>query len=227
VELRSSDENQISSRFKLHLCSEEKRIILLQTNQLRPLPPNKTAVDVFGDFLRYMMACTIRHIQDSNPNGLELWQSLEDNVDFVLTYPSGWDDSELSQLSLALVHSGLIQDTEAGHGRVLFLQEGRASLQFAIEQGLVKDTHMTTGDGVVVVDAGGATIVLSAYGSYVTGASDLDKPGGSLAFMDAVSQKSYLQGSAFVTERAVDYLKGTIHAHIRPCFDRPSASGTR
>jgi len=214
----------IYSRFKLHLWSKEKRqaISFPSTDQLSPLPPNKTVVEVYGDYLRYMMACTARYIQDTNPSGLELWKSVKDDIDFILTHPNDWDEFEVSQMSLAIVHSGLIEDTEEGHARVSFLQEGRASLQLAIELGIVKDTHMKPGDGVVVVDAGGATIGVSAYGSYVTGASDLDKPGGSLAFMDAISQNLYFQGSAFVTARAVDYLKGASqHLHSSP-FDRPS-----
>ena len=45
--------------------------------RLAPLPPGKTAVDVFGDFLSYLFRCTRSFIIDTHANGHALWRAVE------------------------------------------------------------------------------------------------------------------------------------------------------
>ena len=45
--------------------------------RLAPLPPGKTAVDVFGDFLGYLFRCTRAFVADTHANGHALWRAVE------------------------------------------------------------------------------------------------------------------------------------------------------
>lgn len=77
------------------------------------------------------MQCTSAYIQDSHPSGF--WESVKDDVEFVLSHPNGWEGSEQSQMRKAAVKAKLISDTAAGHERLSFVSEGESSLHFAIE----------------------------------------------------------------------------------------------
>jgi hypothetical protein len=127
------------NRFKLHLRSKYGNGKKLHPN-VPPLPPKKTVVDVFSDFLRYLFACAALYIQDTHPNGRELWNDHSDDIDFVLSHPNGWEGKEQSQMRKAAVKAGLIPDDQAGHSRISFVTEGEASLHFAIENGVLSQT---------------------------------------------------------------------------------------
>lgn len=75
-------------RFKLHLRSKfgEGRNI---SSQIPPLPPNKSIVEVFADFLSYMLKCASAYIQDTHANRPDLWDSVKDDVCCVLSHPNG------------------------------------------------------------------------------------------------------------------------------------------
>ena len=63
-------------RFKLHLRSKvgAGRSV---GRELPPLPLNKTVVEVFADFLRYLLECASSYIQDTHVNGPALWDSVK------------------------------------------------------------------------------------------------------------------------------------------------------
>lgn len=126
-------------RFKLHLRSRFGDGRTLHPN-VPPLPPNKTIIDVLADFLRYLLDCAAAYIQETHPNGSDLWNNLKDDVDFVLSHPNGWEWKEQSQMRKAAVKAGLIPDTDIGHSKVSFVTEGEASLHFAIENGVLSQT---------------------------------------------------------------------------------------
>ena len=125
----------IIARFKLHLRPKTQSALHV-SNKIPSLPPNKTAVDVFADFLRYLYHCTRTYIQDTHAFGNELWRSLSATADFVLTHPNGWEGAQQSQMRKAAVMAGLISDTEGGHARLSFVTEGEASLHFCVQSGL-------------------------------------------------------------------------------------------
>jgi len=102
-----------------------------------PLPPNKTAVNVFADFLSYLLECASSYIQETHPSGVDLWKAHRDEIHFVLSHPNGWEGKEQSQMRQAAVEAGLIPDTPGGHERVSFVTEGEASLHFAVENGVL------------------------------------------------------------------------------------------
>ncbi|KAF9559594.1 hypothetical protein CPC08DRAFT_736124 [Agrocybe pediades] len=147
--------------FKLHLRSKNGAGKTL-TEHIPDLPPNKTVIEVFADFLRYMLQCAKSYIEDTHANGPDLWASVEGDIDFVLSHPNGWEGTEQTQMRKAIVLSGLIPDTDSGHSRVSFVTEGEASLHYAI-QNSVLSTSMKKGNGIVIVDAGGGTIDISSY----------------------------------------------------------------
>ena len=136
------------------------------TDQIPPLPLNKTVVDVFADFLAYLLECASSFIQDMHANGAGLWESVKDDLYFVLAHPNGWEGAQQAKMRKAAVLAMLIPDTTAGHSRLSFVTEGEASLHFAVQNGLPIGV-MDHGEGVVIVDAGGGTIDISSYSKNV------------------------------------------------------------
>ena len=127
---------QLSIRFKLHLRSKVgagKNI----AEQIPPLPLNKTVVEVFADFLKYLLQCARSYIEDTQANGKDLWDTVKDDIDFVLSHPNGWEGKEQNQMRRAAVLAGLIPDIPSGHARVSFVTEGESSLHFAIQSGVL------------------------------------------------------------------------------------------
>jgi hypothetical protein len=96
-------------------------------------------VDVFADFLCYLFHCAKRYITGFYPNGGALWTGLEDDMEFVLTHPNGWEGEQQHKMRLAAIKAGLIPNTTAGRRRLQFVTEGEASLHFCIMNGLATD----------------------------------------------------------------------------------------
>ena len=104
---------------------------------ISPLPLNKTVVDVFADFFKYLLECASSHIQNTHADGPDLWDSVKSHIDFVLSYPNGWEGTQKSELRRAAVLAGLVPDNPSGHSRLLFVTEGEASLHFSVQNGLL------------------------------------------------------------------------------------------
>jgi hypothetical protein len=138
------------------------------TDKIPPLPLNKTVVEVFADFLAYLLKCASSFIQDTHANGVRLWESVKDQLYFVLSHPNGWEGPQQAEMRKAALLAKLIPDTTAGHARLSFVTEGEASLHFAVQNGLPVGV-MEEGEGVVIVDAGGGTIDISSYSKDVLG----------------------------------------------------------
>jgi hypothetical protein len=106
----------------------------VRDSDLPPLPPNKTALRVFADFLKYLYECTIKYIQELGPlyaSGSEFWSSVQDNIEFVLSHPNGWEGSQQTLMRRAAVLAGLVAE-EASQTRIHFVTEGEASLHFCV-----------------------------------------------------------------------------------------------
>lgn len=106
---------------------------------LPPLPKNKSVVDLFADFMRYLYACAKTYIQETHANGTHLWSSVESTIDFVLTHPNGWEGAQQQQMRQAAVLAELVPNTSEGHARIRFVTEGEASLHFCIQKGLTTE----------------------------------------------------------------------------------------
>ncbi|KIL56473.1 hypothetical protein M378DRAFT_469085 [Amanita muscaria Koide BX008] len=176
--------------FKLHLRPPH-----LAPNQefelqkLRSFPKNKTPVQVFGDLLRYLFQSTKKYITD-----LELcsWDSVERNIDFILSHPNGWEGKQQSQMRKAAIAAGLVDKSQALQ-RISFVSEGEASLHFCLNK---KPALRNERDGILVVDCGGGTIDVSAYSQTIKG-----------RFKEITQPECLFQGSVFVKCRAKEYLK--------------------
>ena len=118
-------------RFKLHVRHDG-----LKSEDLKPLPSTKTAVDVVADFLAYLFKCARTYIIETHPNGESLWDSIKGRIDVVLSHPNGWEGAQQAQMREAAVMAGIVPDTVTGHARVHFVTEGEASLHYCIDSGL-------------------------------------------------------------------------------------------
>ena len=93
-------------------------------------------VEVFADFLRYLLECASSYIKDTHANGPDLWNSVKSHIDFVLSHPNGWEGTQQSEMRRAAVLAELIPDNANGHSRLSFVTEGEASLHFSVRNGL-------------------------------------------------------------------------------------------
>ncbi|KAF8901908.1 hypothetical protein CPB84DRAFT_1708063 [Gymnopilus junonius] len=183
-----------SEWFKLHLRSKfgaGKDV----TDQIPPLPPKKSVIQIFADFLVYLLECASSYIRQTESNGAELWNSVRNDIDFVLSHPNGWEGKEQSQMRRAAVLAKLIPDTTAGHGHLSFVTEGEASLHFAVQNGVLA-SMVKQGEGTVIVDAGGGTIDISSYRKTVQGH----------AYEEIAPPQCHFHGSVFVSVRARIFL---------------------
>ncbi|KAF8962457.1 hypothetical protein BDZ97DRAFT_1733008 [Flammula alnicola] len=202
--------------FKLHLRSKvgEGKTI---TNHIPPLPLNKTVIQVFADFLRYLLQCASTYIQDTHANGPDLWNSFKDDIEFVLSHPNGWEGKEQSQMRDAALLAGLVPDTPRGRARISFVTEGEASLHFAVQNGVLS-AAMKKGEGVVIVDAGGGTIDVSTYRTQDAANT----------YEEIAAPQCHFYGSVFVNVLAevflLEYLAKSPFIddldHILHCFDK-------
>ncbi|KAI0749353.1 hypothetical protein C8Q80DRAFT_1100423 [Daedaleopsis nitida] len=184
--------------FKLRLRPKAMKL-KMNGMRLAPLPPGKTAVDVFGDFLSYLFRCTRSFIIDTHANGHALWQAVEHDVQFVLSHPNGWEGAQQSKMRRAAVYGGLIPDTDEGKARIRFVTEGEASLHACVLNGLAADN--SSGHGFIVADAGGGTLDISSYA--IRGTSPL-------IIEEIAPPDCVFAGSVFVSRRARAYLEGKL-----------------
>ncbi|KZP05973.1 hypothetical protein FIBSPDRAFT_903144 [Athelia psychrophila] len=157
--------------WKLHLRPKGLASSQINDDDLPPLPAHKTAVDVLSDFMKYLFQCAETFIKDTHSP--ELWASVADNIDFVLTHPNGWEGAQQAQIRRAAVRAGLVFDSPKGQSRLQLLTEGEARLHFCIPNDLPSDSmtsyggslnpNAQDGRGIIIVDAGESTIDLSAY----------------------------------------------------------------
>src|SRR5882757_967583 len=164
----------ISVRWKLHLRAKHLASSHIREDDIPPLPRGKSAVQVLADFMRYLFKCARTYIQESH---LNLWRSVENSIEFVLTHPIGWEGPQQQQIRWAAELAGLISSNEE-QSHVHLLTEGEASLHFCVTNVITSDAFSSPivvsdfpveeedksgSQGVVIVDAGGGTIDLSAY----------------------------------------------------------------
>ncbi|KAJ3971067.1 hypothetical protein EV361DRAFT_847593 [Lentinula raphanica] len=174
-----------SSWFKLHLRPASMPLDL----DIPPLPNNKTPLGVFSDFLRYLYECTKSCIQKTI--GDLVWNSVQFNIDFILSHPNGWEMTQQAQMRQAAILAGLVFEDESQE-RVHFVTEGEATLHFCIH----RQIPFKKDKGIMIVDAGGGTVDLSAYCQTAMG-----------SFEEIGTARCIGQGSVFVGRRAHAYLQ--------------------
>ncbi|KAN0086239.1 hypothetical protein V8E55_007373 [Tylopilus felleus] len=174
--------------WKLHLCPG--RLTTDMVNDIPPLPFGKSSVDVLTDFIKYLFECCKSYIQECHPR--LTWASVEDSIEYILTYPSGWDGQIYRR---AIERAGLVPSTSEGQRRVRMLTEGEASLHSYVSQLFNAEAYnQVAPQGVVIINAGGGIIDLSMFS--MTMASN------SISCKEIAPAECQMQGSVFVTCRA-------------------------
>ncbi|KAI6142556.1 hypothetical protein EDD17DRAFT_1796309 [Pisolithus thermaeus] len=209
--------------FKMHLRPKSSATSDA-ADQITPLPPNKTVIDIFVDFMEYLYDCTRKYIQQTFPNQPDFLVSMDRNnaIDFILTHPNGWEGSQQAQMRQAAVRAKLVPDTDAGRARVRFVTEGEASLHLCIQRGLMTP-EMERGEGVLIVDAGGGTIDISTYSRNLA-AKEKN------TFEEIAAAQCFFQGSIYVTNRARCFIENRLNGskfqdnikYIVNAFDKQS-----
>ncbi|KAF8840352.1 hypothetical protein BDN67DRAFT_1011541, partial [Paxillus ammoniavirescens] len=139
---------------------------------------------------------------------------------FVLTHPNGWEGLQQQQIRQAAELAGLIPSGDEHRPRIHLLTEGEASLHFCVNNVLAseflsnlpivcsdghEDEEEVAEDpehqGVIIIDAGGGTVDLSAYSM---------KPSTPTSFEEIAPAECRLQGSVFVTQRAHAFIKAKL-----------------
>ncbi|KAF8650743.1 hypothetical protein AX16_005055 [Volvariella volvacea WC 439] len=184
--------------FKLHLRPES-----LTGVDIPPLPLNKSATQVFADFLRHLHEITLRHIRDQ---GMLYQTFLNSSYDtyLILSHPNGWEGRQHKAMRTAAWLSGIVTQEHDSLQRVMFINEGEAGLHFAVYKQLFNDFGALGSEGVAVVDAGGGTIDISAYKK------------AQFAYVEVARPECYFQGSVYVTRRAKEYLSDIIGKTAHP-----------
>ena len=198
------------SRWKLHLRPKHLASSINSDDALPPLPPGKYGVDVLTDFIKYLFDCAKTYIQEHH---LALtWSTIEQSIEYIFTHPNGWEGVQQQLYRRAIASAGLIPNTTEGQSRVHMLTEGEASLHFCVPNLLNSGTTIQAGpQGVVIIDAGGATIDLSMFlmtsapisGEEIAPAECMQlSPTAESLLSHLYPFLGRLQGSVFVTRRA-------------------------
>ncbi|KAI6043467.1 hypothetical protein EDC04DRAFT_3057215 [Pisolithus marmoratus] len=196
---RAEEEEWVRAEWwKLHLRPRNIPSFHVDDLDINPLPPFKNAIDILADFLGYLFRCARMYIEESHANGRDVWTSFGDNIDFVLSHPNGWKGLQHAQIRRAAVQAGLVPDRPEGQARIRLVTEGEANLHYCLAS---RNTANGFKDdvGVMVIDAGRATIDITSY--YMT--SSASPP----TLHEIAPPQCLLQGSAFVTQRAGEYLR--------------------
>ena len=108
------------------------------------LPAGKTIVDLFSDFMRYLLDSTKALLISAEAFGDRLWDLVSHNFELVLTHPGGWGGLQQSQLRAAAVRANIVPSTPEGLARVHFVTEGEAIFDFCA-------THTQSGENLKVL----------------------------------------------------------------------------
>lgn len=196
MDIVAEEENLVKAEwFKLHLRPKRQEFAT-GTAKIPDLPLNKTVVDVLSDYLKHLNDCAKQYIQEREPTyGSDIWNGKE--IEYVLSHPNGWEGPQQALMKQAAEKAGLI--TTGGRNKITFLTEGEASLNRCIEKGLMSES-IRKGEGVIIVDAGGGTLDLSAYAANPDGKT----------FKEIAEAQCHVKGSIFVTDAAEQHLDKTL-----------------
>ena len=159
----STEYSSVKFRWKLHLCAKHPASSICLNDNLSPLPPGKSAVDILTDFIKYLAVCSKAYIKKCHPAFVSGLPSVEDSTEYIFTHPGGWTDQRYLYF-WAAVRAGLVPDTPEGHLRVHVITEGEAGLHFCVSHLLGEETvdHAAC-QSVVTIDAGGGIINMSMF----------------------------------------------------------------
>ena len=143
-----------ADRFKLQLRPAS---IIDGTNDVGTppvnLPRSKTITDVYADFYRFLFEHARTYIRESLANGDLVWETVKDEITFVLSHPNGWEGVQQNAMRKAAIRAGLIPDLRRGNERIVFVTEGEASLHYCLSKGLLAEVAEVRINRFIVTDA--------------------------------------------------------------------------
>ena len=66
--------------------------------------------------------------------GDDTWDSVGNNVEFILSHPNGWEGKQQSEMRRAAINAGLVATVSEASERISFVTEGEASLHFCLNK---------------------------------------------------------------------------------------------
>ncbi|KIJ17542.1 hypothetical protein PAXINDRAFT_9487 [Paxillus involutus ATCC 200175] len=177
---KAEDEGWVKLEWwKLHLRPKNMLSNHVSDRDIPVLPPSVTAMQVLGDFMRYLFKCTKTYFEGTHASGRDMWQAFGNNIDFVLSHPNGWEGPQQTQIR-----------------RAALITEGEATLHFYLGSGNTSESF-NEDQGVMVIDAGRGTIDVSSY--YMTTSP-------TRTFQEIAPAECRLEASVFVCRRARQFL---------------------
>ncbi|KZV77357.1 hypothetical protein PENSPDRAFT_679530 [Peniophora sp. CONT] len=180
------------------------------------LPLGKDVGGVIADFYGYLYQCAREHIKHAlTALGELIWDSVKDNIFFVLSHPNSWEGAQQEIMRAAAVKAKLVNE-EDSRTRISFVTEGEASMHFCITDGQlaasIKASRLYTylmaiglpkqpGDKMMVIDAGGGTVDLSAY------SFESAKP---VKAVEVAAPACLMEGSVIVQRHAKEHIQAKL-----------------
>jgi hypothetical protein len=157
------------------------------------LPEGFHVVDVIADYLRFMKDFTVRQLQGSYP-GSNIHADL---IQWCLTVPAMWADSQKSDMREAAYSAGLI--SQRGSDQLLMILEPEAAAMYAH---LSSAVVMSPGEKFMVVDAGGGTVDLTMH--------DVVVRNGQPVLSEAATGRGGFCGSTYVDLRFEQWFRAQV-----------------
>ena len=66
--------------------------------------------------------------------GDDIWDSVGNNVEFILSHPNGWEGKQQSEMRRAAIDAGLVATASEASQQIIFVTEGEASLHFCLNK---------------------------------------------------------------------------------------------
>ena len=98
---------------------------------LPPLPSGTTLLDVYSDFLKYLVRHTSERLIELT--GESLWSQNAEEVEIVLTHPNMWGPEQREFLLEAVIKSQLISRERASQS-VHFVPEAEAAARYSVSR---------------------------------------------------------------------------------------------
>ncbi|KAJ3570743.1 hypothetical protein NP233_g4201 [Leucocoprinus birnbaumii] len=155
-------------RFKLSLKPPHTSTDM-EDHNIPKLPSFLKGQKIYSDFLAHMFRHIKEYFSKHHAGGNALWEKLLPTADMVFTVPSGWELKQQYEIRRAAVHAGFMgnmttREADPERERLQRKKEKgtQAAMVYAADSERV-DAWLQTGKSVIVCDAGGGTIDISAY----------------------------------------------------------------
>ncbi|KDQ12466.1 hypothetical protein BOTBODRAFT_34434 [Botryobasidium botryosum FD-172 SS1] len=150
----------LAKHFKLHLHPANMRH--QHRIKLDDLPPYVTVDQIYADFMGYLFRHTEKYFKERILDGIQTWESLKSNIEFVIAHPNGWDTAEQGILRQAAVAADLVPSLPVALERIHFVSEAEASVHFVLLHADI-EKRLRIYDDFIVCDAGGSTVDTTLY----------------------------------------------------------------